>query len=161
MRFLAFDQSTRITGWAVIDRTSAGTFLVDSGTFKTSLNDVDMRIQELLKFSNTCVTSFNPDYIVLEDIQWGGNGDNTTRIKLAKCLGAMQGFHTYNGVKVKIMNINFWKAKFGITKCVSVSQKKETVAKVIKLFPHLAKDINFDKADAIAIGLVASMTIGG
>ena len=58
-RFLALDQSTRITGWSIYD----GTQLKKYGVFETSLSDEIARDNALKNWLISIINSWKPDYI--------------------------------------------------------------------------------------------------
>ena len=151
MRVLAIDSSLRSTGWAVMDDEE----LVTYGTIKTdnSLDVID-RINYIAKELKTIFRQKECEYVAMELLV-------VFRVNSANTIQALTGLYyhllcEFRKLKYLVAEIppSQWKSRCGIEGKKREEQKESSKAKVKELYDIEVSD---DEADAICIGICASM----
>ena len=153
MKYLALDQATRVTGWAIYDEDKN---LKASGKFSIAANkDMGKRLAEFINEINVLWNTFNFDKIFYEGIQYQNNAE--TYKKLAYIQAILLYFaQTYN-IPVKEMTPSHWRSilkdkhnwKFGRARAEQKKKAQEFVEK------HSNIVESEDVCDAICLGLAA------
>ena len=162
-RILALDQATNISGWSLFDDTT----LKQYGIFKTQMQNEEDKINEVREWLITMITNFQPDFVIIEDIQLqqhGGknytdDGDNIIGVTTYKVLAHLQGVICNLLLTLKIPHEivppGTWR-KY----CKIRGQYKADKKKSAQLLVKDEYDISVtnDEADAICIGKYGAHT---
>lgn len=152
MKILAFDQSSRLSGWAIFED---GEY-VDSGVIdKHKITDSDKRVAEMGLAIYRKIKETAPDLIIAENIQ---NQSNTaTVILLARLQGMILGYCAAHKIRVEILGPSQWRSELAFKQGPKVKReelKKQAMNYVEKNFD--VEDCTEDQAEAICIGSAAS-----
>lgn len=158
-RLLALDQATQISGWSLWD----GDKLIKYGIFQATSKDTIERLSQIHFWLLNLILNFQPDVVILEDIQmqdFSGKAKEekiskydtigvTTFKSLAELLGVLQVTLKESKIDFKVISSQIWRKGVGIKGRTRADRKRSA--------QHLVKewyDINVteDEADAICIG---------
>lgn len=154
-RILGIDQATKITGWSIFDETS----LTHYGIYETSHNDRDLKIADMKRWLIGMVENWQPDYVILEDIQYQKKfGEEyiedaavgvTTFKALAHLQGVLINYLLEKKIEYEIVPSATWRSHCGVTGKTRNDKKKSCQLKIKEWY-----DVNVsnDEADAICIG---------
>lgn len=155
-RYLALDQATKITGWAVFDSHQ----LIKYGKFETSSDDEIARDHEIKNWLISMINSWNPDYIAFEGIQLQEKSeDRKMGVTVFETLARLQGIlmetaYSLN-IPYKICPTPTWRGHCGV-KGKTRSDKKRSMQLLAKQWYDVT--LNDDEADAVGIGKYISET---
>lgn len=142
-RIIALDNATHITGWAIFDNDK----LVSYGKYTTKSSETSDRILEMGDWLTNLLQQWEPDTIILEDIQQQSN------VSTFKVLAKLQGVLEYVSKKAKaeyyIVSPASWKSNAGVKGRSRVDQKKSAQLIVGQLYNIQATQ---DESDAILLG---------
>ena len=150
-RILALDQASKVTGYAIFDN---GT-LVKYGKFSTSSNDDIERFAMMKAWLISMITSWNPDHIAIEGIQFQEQGsEQKMGVTVFQTLARLQGIlmlvcHEAK-VPYTICPTNTWRHECGV-KGRSRADKKRSMQLIVKQKYDIS--VTDDEADAIGIGI--------
>lgn len=148
-RVLALDQASITSGWAVFDDET----LVKYGKWSSDGIDSTSRIAKTKYWIASMVQKWNPDKIVLEDIQlqkFGENGEAVlTFKKLAHLQGVLMNYFYENNIPCEILPSATWRAHSEIKGKTRTDKKKNAQLKVKRFYDV---SVTQDEADAILIG---------
>ena len=142
-RIIALDNATHITGWAVFDDTN----LVSYGKYTTKSSDTSDRILEMGDWLTNLLNKWEPNTIILEDIQQQNNV-STFKV-LAKLQGVLEYISKKNEVEYYIISPATWKSNAGVKGKSRTDQKKSAQLIVNDLYGIQATQ---DESDAILLG---------
>lgn len=142
-RIIALDNATHITGWAVFDNNQ----LVSYGKYTTRDQDTSERIVEMGDWLSNLLVKWEPNTIILEDIQQQNNV-STFKV-LAKLQGVLEYISKKNGVEYYIISPATWKHNAQVQGRTRVDQKRSAQLIVNKLYGVQATQ---DECDAILLG---------
>lgn len=151
MRVLAFDQSTRVSGWSLFED---GEY-VKSGTVDMSKSKLDTaeRSFKMAKELWKILKEYKPDFLVIEDTQQQNNVK--TVITLARLQGMIIGYAEAHKIHVHILLPSQWRAALGYSQGPKVKRaelKQQSIDFVSERFGlHLPED----ECEAIAEGVAA------
>lgn len=151
MRILAFDQSSRVTGYAVFDNNR----LIAYDKFTCVSDDIGERLVQIRKMLLGLIAIYDPDAVAFEDIQLQGNVINN--VETFKVLAEVFGVF-YETLKEAEMSYYIvpsvtWKSKLGIKGAKRADQKRAAAAYVAQTYGVKATQ---DECDAICIGAYVS-----
>ena len=146
MRILAFDQSTRITGFAVIENDT----LIAYDKFTCLNEDMGDRLVKIRQMIIGLNEIYQPDKIAFEDIQLQDNVVNNvdTFKKLAEVFGVFYETLTEIGVEFDIVPSTTWKSNLGIKGAKRADQKRNAANWVMEKYGIKPTQ---DECDAICI----------
>lgn len=158
-RILALDQATHDTGWSIFD----GNTVIKFGTINLGNGDLDERINRLKVWLANMIAVWNPDKVIMEDIQlqekkqgrtWENDtGDQVMNVNTFKTLAQLQGVladYLYEQqMRYEFVHTAVWREKCGITGKYRTDKKKSAQLKVLEWFDL---SVTNDEADAICIG---------
>ena len=152
MKILAFDQSSRLSGWATFED---GEY-VDSGVIdKHKITDSDKRVAEMGLAIYRKIKEAAPDLIIAENIQ---NQSNTaTVILLARLQGMILGYCAAHKIRAEILGPSQWRAELAFKQGPKVKRealKQQAMDYVKKNFD--IDDCTEDQSEAVCIGAAAS-----
>lgn len=152
MKILAFDQSSRTSGFAVFEDGN----LIDYGKFTYEDSDFGIRLMNIRNKIISLIKKYQPDQIAFEDIQLQNNVVNNvdTFKKLAEVFGIVYELATELGIPHLIVLSSTWKSSLSIKGRDRAAQKRsaqEWVKNKYNITPTQ------DECDAICIGAHASL----
>ena len=152
-RTLALDQATHITGYAILDNNE----LINAGIFETTKEDEIERDLEVKNWLIQMINNWNPDMVVMEDIQLQQINGKTIGVTTYRTLARLQGILLATCVE---QNMSWtccppatWRAYCGV-KGRTRTDKKRSMQNLIKEWYDVT--VSDDIADAIGIGKWAS-----
>ena len=149
-RTLALDQASKVTGYAIFDDTK----LVKYGTFVTSSDDDIERFAMIRAWLLSMLTSWHPDYIGIEGIQFQEEGSGQKMgVTVFQTLARLQGIvmMTCHDAKVpfEVCPTNTWRHSCGV-KGKTRTNKKRSMQLLVQ--DWYGVKVTEDEADAIGIG---------
>ena len=144
-RFLALDQSTKLTGWSIYD----GNELIKYGVFSTDLPDEIARDHEIKIWLISMINNWQPDFIGVEGIQYQQSFGVTTFETLARLQGIIMETLFELDIPYVICPTNTWRHHCGVKGKARVDKKRSMQLLVKDWFDISVSD---DEADAIGIG---------
>ena len=148
-RILAFDQASITSGWSVFDD---GT-LVKYGAWTSDGSKSTQRIAKTKYWVAAMIDKWNPDQVILEDIQLqrfdSGQEGVITFKKLAHLQGVLKNYLYESGIQYKVVSPSTWRSHSEIKGKTRVEKKKNAQIKVKRFYDV---SVSQDEADAILIG---------
>jgi Holliday junction resolvasome RuvABC endonuclease subunit len=156
MKILSFDQSTRVTGWAVFEN---GEYL-DSGVIDLSKNkDTDDRSKQMGLAICEVIKDVEPDEIVLEEVAQQSNV--STVIKLARIQGMTLGFAASMDMPTHILEPARWRSALGYSQGPKVKRAELKKQSADYVAEHFGFDyFSEDRNEAVAINAAAHKIFG-
>ncbi len=142
-RLIALDNATHITGWAIFD----GNQLISYGKYTVRSEETSDRILEMGDWLANLLVQWEPNTIILEDIQQQSNV-NTFKV-LAKLQGVLEYISKKNNADYYIVSPATWKSNAGVKGKSRIDQKKSAQLIVQRLYNIQATQ---DECDAILLG---------
>ena len=156
MRVLAFDQSTRVTGYSVFD----DAVYVDSGIIDVSkITDTSERTRQMGILLCDKIAETKPDTIVIEEVQCQSNVDTVK--KLARLQGIAIGYAAAHNIPLHILEPSRWRAALGYKQGRGVERKELKQ----QSFDYIKKHFGFtnfseDRCESICINEAAHKIFG-
>lgn len=147
MRIISFDQSTRLTAYAVFDDGK----LEQYNFIKLKTKDTDKRFVEMIQRIVEVIADVAPDVVVLENVSLQTNAATLT--SLARLLGAITGWCIFEDIQYDLYYASQWRSILGFKNgrnCNREYYKEKAIAYIKDLF---GVDEGDDVAEAICIGL--------
>lgn len=153
-RVLALDQATYVSGWSIFDDQN----LVSYGTWEVEGKDAVKRIAKVKGWLASMIQKWQPDTIVIEDIQLQTYKKNqsedinaavVTYKTLAQLQGVLQNYLYEINVIFKTAPPGTWRNFSGVKGNHRTDQKKSAQIRIKELYGF---DVKTDEADAILIG---------
>jgi len=152
-RILALDAATNISGYSVYDDNT----LVGYGTFKADENkDVTARINEVKKWLEFAVNNWQPDQIIMENIQlqtFGKTSQVDLYQKLARLQGVLLDVCFEKDIYCDLAYATEWRHYCNVGEGIGRENKKKQAQD--KVFTWYGLKCTQDEADAICIGKYA------
>jgi Holliday junction resolvasome RuvABC endonuclease subunit len=104
MKLLAWDQSSKKSGWCFLED---GKYVKSGIIDKSDIADIDTRIGEMGIAICQQIKEFNPDIVVIEDIQ--NQSSISTVISLARLQGFILGWCYVKHIKTEIIRPSEWR----------------------------------------------------
>lgn len=147
-KFLALDQSSRITGYAVFENAK----LIDYGKFSVNDDDIGIRLLKIRQNVHSLIEKYDINEIVLEDIQLQNNVSNNVQTfkTLAEVFGVIYELATELDLRKDAVLASSWKSTLQVKGRTRPEQKRNAQALVEKTFNIKPTQ---DECDAICIGL--------
>ena len=142
-RIIALDNATHITGWAVFDNNK----LVSYGKYTTKSSETSDRILEMGDWLINLLEQWEPNTIILEDIQQQNNV-STFKV-LAKLQGVLEYINKKHNIEYYIISPSTWKSNAGVKGKSRIDQKKSAQLIVQQIYNIQATQ---DESDAILLG---------
>ena len=156
MKILAFDQSTRISGWSVFDDEE----YVDSGVIDLSkIKDTTERTNQMGLAIGTLIADVKPDMVVIEETQCQSNVDTVK--KLSRIQGMAMGFAAALGITVRILEPSKWRSALNFHQGPKVERKELKKQSLDYVKGHFGfEDFSEDRCEAININVAAQKIFG-
>jgi Holliday junction resolvasome RuvABC endonuclease subunit len=156
MRVISFDQSTRVSGYAVFDD---GEY-VCSGIVDMSKSKLETteRSFAMAKAIWKLIKQHKPDHLIIEDVQ--DQGSVKTVVVLARLQGLILGYAEAHGVKTHILLPSQWRKVLGYAQGPKVkrAELKQQSADYVKTAYGFVK--SEDENEAIALNDAARKKFG-
>ena len=140
-KIIAFDQSTKATGWAVLDQETAE--IVKFGVLKPE-GETNDRIRQTIKHCLWLVEEYQVTFVFIEGIYSELN--KKVFAILAKLAGSLEIMLEEKGYIVNVVSANEWRERVGIKGRKRADVKKEAIDLVYTLYDIKASE---DEAEAI------------
>lgn len=151
MKVVSFDQSTRCSGWAYFeDGKYVESSIVDMSKSKL---ETDKRSFEMAKELWKVIKKYNPDELVLENVQQQANP--STMIILARLAGMIIGYAEAHNVNVRILLPSQWRKALGYSQGAKVKRQELKQQSINYVKENLGLDLPEDECEAIAEGIAA------
>ena len=141
MRIIAFDQSTKATGWAVLEQETAE--IVKFGVLKPE-GETNDRIRQTIKHCLWLVEEYQVTFVFIEGIYSELN--KKVFAILAKLAGSLEIMLEEKGYIVNVVSANEWRKRVGIKSRKRADVKKEAIELVHTLYGIKASE---DECEAI------------
>jgi len=142
-RIIALDNATHITGWAIFDNDE----LVSYGKYTVKASNTSDRIIEMGDWLIGLLNKWEPNTIILEDIQQQSNV--STFKTLAKLQGVLEYITKKSDIEYYIISPSTWKSHAGVKGKTRIDQKKSAQLIVQTKYNIQATQ---DESDAILLG---------
>lgn len=143
VKVLAFDTSTKKTGWALfINGKYAESGLIDLSKNKNT----EERIKKMCFSIATLIFDKSPDYVVIEELPSTRNAD-TVR-KLSRIIGAVYYYCISKDIDYTEMSCDAWRNAIGIKNSKGGKVKIDSMDRVLQKYKL---DVDDNEADAINI----------
>lgn len=156
MRVLAFDQSTRVTGYSIFDD---GNY-VDSGVIDLhKIKDTDERSKQMAVEICRTIKDNKPHCVIIEEVQQQSNV--LTVIKLARIQGVAIGFCAAHNIELHILTPTRWRSALSYRQGPKVKREelKEQSLNFVKRELGLSIGSE-DENEACAINIAAHRIYG-
>lgn len=147
MRVLSFDQSTRLTAYAVFEDGELNKY----NLIKLKTKDTDKRFVEMCREIFQTIANEKPDVVVCESVSLQTNAATLT--SLAKLLGAIVGWCIFENIQCETYYASQWRSILGFKNgkgCNREFYKEKAIAFIKDKFDI---DMGDDIAESICIGL--------
>lgn len=150
-RILALDQATKVSGFAIFDDDK----LIRYGKYSSnSKDDRIVRINEITNWAQQLVLSWEPDEVIIEDIQLQQDGsDYHMNVQVFKTLAQLQGaiinMCYQQKVPISIVLSSVWRSALEVTGRTRADKKKSAQLKIKAIYDV---SVTNDEADAICLG---------
>ena len=147
-KFLALDQSSRITGYAVFENAK----LIDYGKFSVNDEDIGVRLMKIRQEVEHLIKQHEVEEVIFEDIQLQGNVANNVQTfkALAEVFGVIYELVTELNLPNTAILASSWKSTLQVKGRTRPEQKRNAQALIEKTFNIKPTQ---DECDAICIGL--------
>lgn len=147
MKLLAFDQSSKKSGWCLIEN---GKYVKSGIIDKSQIADIDIRIGEMGIAICQHIKEFNPDIVVIEDVQ--SQGSISTVVHLARLQGFILGWCYVKHFQTETIRPSEWRKVLDFKQGAGVKRQvlKEQGMNYIKKKYNM--DLPEDQAEAVCIG---------
>lgn len=145
-KILAFDQSSKKSGYCLIED---GKYVKSGIIDKSKIADIDIRIGEMGIAICQQIKEFNPDLVVIEDIQ--NQSSISTVVQLARLQGFILGWCYVKHIKTEIIRPSEWRKILGFKQGAGVKRQelKEQGLNYIKTKYNM--ELSEDEAEACCI----------
>lgn len=151
MKILAFDQASKISGYACFNNNE----YVDSGIIdKHKITDADSRIGEMGIAICQKIREIKPDLVVIENVQQ--QSGVSTVILLARLQGFIMGWCYTHNIRTEILSPSQWRKVLHFRQGAGVKRselKQQSKDYVVKHYGF--DDFSEDRFEAICIGSAA------
>lgn len=148
-RVIAFDQATERFGLSVFDNGKLIFYRLFS--FSGDLNARLVKIKRLL--DNVVLTAWQPDFVIMEDIQYQQNGILTFKV-LAMLLGVTETACAEKDIPFEVVSPNVWRKYAGTN---GKNRREEKMLSVAAVREKYNINVGDDVAEAILIGRYGAM----
>lgn len=155
MKWIAFDQSTKVSGWCVMEDNQ----YIDSGIIDFSKNeDTDGRSRQMGVAICNKIAEVQPDVIIIEEVAMQSNA-KTLKL-LARIQGVAIGFAAAHNIPLHILEPTKWRASLSFQQGRSVQRKQLKEQSLNYIKEHLCFDFSEDRAEACCIAIAAQKIFG-
>ena len=146
MRILAFDQSSKLSGWSLFeDNKYSCSGVID----KEKISDTDKRIGEMGVAICDKIDELHPDYVIIENIQ--AQSGVATVILLARLQGFILGWCYVHNIEVKIIGPSQWRSALLFKQGAGVKRKELKSQSINYVKDKYGLDVSEDESESICI----------
>ena len=146
MRLLAFDQSSKKTGWCLVED---GKYVKSGIIDKHTIADIDTRIGEMGIAICQQIKDINPDIVVIEDVQ--SQGSVATVVHLARLQGFVLGWCYVKHIKTEIVRPTEWRKVLGFSQGPKVKRQELKEQSLDYVKSKYDMDLPEDEGEAVCI----------
>ncbi len=151
MIILAFDQSTRVTGWSVFED---GEYLKSGVIDLHKIKDTDERSKQMSVEICKTIEDSKPDCVIIEEVQQQSNV--ATVIKLARIQGVAIGFCAAHNIDLHILTPSRWRAALSYRQGPKVHREELKQQSIDYVKDHLGfDDFTEDQCEACCLNMAA------
>lgn len=152
MRILAFDQSSKVTGWSVFDDNE---YLKSGIIDKHKISDINIRIGEMGTAICEKIEEIHPNIVIIENIQ--AQSAISTVIALARLQGFILGWCYVHKIRVEIIGPTEWRKELKFQQGAGVKRQELKQQSINYVKKKYGFDLSEDECEAIAINDGARM----
>jgi Holliday junction resolvasome RuvABC endonuclease subunit len=150
MKILSFDQSTRLSGFALFD----GFEYVDSGIIDLhKITDTSERTRQMGIAICNKIKECAPDVIIIEEVQQQNNAD--TLKKLARLQGIAIGFAAAHDIQLHIVEPTKWRKALNYKQGKAVKREELKQQSIDYVQQHFGFNFSEDRCEAICINVAS------
>ena len=147
MKLLAWDQSSKKSGFCLIED---GKYVKSGIIDKSNIADIDTRISEMGIAICQQIKEFNPDIVVIEDIQ--NQSSISTVVSLARLQGFILGWCYVKHIKTEIVRPSEWRKVLKFKQGAGVKRQELKAQSMNYVKSKYNMEPSEDEAEAICIG---------
>lgn len=147
MRLLAFDQSSKKSGWSLVED---GKYVKSGIIDKHTIADIDTRIGEMGIAICQQIKELNPEIVIIEDVQ--NQSSIATVVHLARLQGFILGWCYVKHIRTEIVKPTEWRKALGFSQGPKVKRqelKEQSLNYVESKYDTILPE---DQAEAVCIG---------
>lgn len=146
MRLLAWDQSSKKSGWCLIED---GKYVKSSIIDKSKIADIDTRIGEMGIAICQQIKELNPDIVVIEDIQ--NQSSISTVVSLARLQGFILGWCYVKHIRTEIIRPSEWRKVLKFKQGAGVKRQELKAQGMNYIKDKYGMNLSEDEAEACCI----------
>lgn len=155
MKILSFDQSTRVTGWAVFDD---GRYVKSGVIDLHKIKDTDERSKQMGLEICKVIEDSKPDVTIIEEVQQQSNV--STVIKLARIQGVAMGFCAAHNIDLHILTPSRWRSALQYKQGPKVKREELKQQSLDFVKNNFKLELIEDEAEAVCINEAAHRIYG-
>ena len=146
MKILAFDQSSKLSGWSLFeDNKYSCSGVID----KSKIKDSDRRIGEMgLKICEK-IQELKPDCVIIENVQQ--QAGIATVILLSRLQGFILGWCYAHNIRIEIIGPSQWRSTLSFRQGAGVKRKELKAQSIEYVKSNYGLDVSEDEAESICI----------
>ena len=146
MKILAFDQSSKLSGWSLFeDDKYSCSGVID----KSKIKDSDRRIGEMGLEICKKIQELKPDCVIIENVQQ--QAGVATVILLSRLQGFILGWCYAHNVRIEIIGPSQWRSTLSFRQGAGVKRKELKVQSIEYVKSNYGLDVSEDEAESICI----------
>lgn len=146
MKILAFDQSSKLSGWSLFENDKYSC----SGVIdKSNIKDSDRRIKEMGLAICKKIEELQPQCVVIENVQQ--QAGVATVILLSRLQGFILGWCYAHGVRIEIMGPSQWRSTLEFKQGAGVKRAELKAQSIKYVKDKYGLDVSEDEAESICI----------
>lgn len=146
MKILAFDQSSKLSGWSLFeDDKYSCSGVID----KSKIKDSDRRIGEMGLEICEKIQELKPDCVIIENVQQ--QAGVATVILLSRLQGFILGWCYAHNVRIEIIGPSQWRSTLSFRQGAGVKRKELKAQSIEYVKLNYGLDVSEDEAESICI----------
>lgn len=146
MKILAFDQSSKLSGWSLFeDNKYSCSGVID----KSKIKDSDRRIGEMGLEICENIQELKPDCVIIENVQQ--QAGVATVILLSRLQGFILGWCYAHNVRIEIIGPSQWRSTLSFRQGAGVKRKELKAQSIEYVKSNYGLDVSEDEAESICI----------
>ena len=146
MKILAFDQSSKLSGWSLFeDDKYSCSGVID----KSKIKDSDRRIGEMGLEICEKIQELKPDCVIIENVQQ--QAGVATVILLSRLQGFILGWCYAHNVRIEIIGPSQWRSTLSFRQGAGVKRKEVKAQSIEYVKQNYGLDVSEDEAESICI----------
>ena len=146
MKILAFDQSSKLSGWSLFENNKYSC----SGVIdKSKIKDSDRRIGEMGLEICKKIQELKPDCVIIENVQQ--QAGVATVILLSRLQGFILGWCYAHNVRIEIIGPSQWRSTLSFRQGAGVKRKELKAQSIEYVKSNYGLDVSEDEAESICI----------